>query len=367
LFTFNIKGSVLTIILCFSFIACGGGSDDDESNNPLPPTATCATELAGLEESIRNDLNSLATDTDFTLLMTASDGKQFEYNRGVSTGQTSYRSASTSKWISAVIIISLVESGDLSLDDQPQDYISNWPINGNLSNITLRDLLSFTSGLTEAPLCINLGGSDPSACVDTILSANLDNTQIGGEEYYYGPSHMQVASMMAINALGVESWQDVYTRFRNSTDLFPTSRYDLPSISNPRLAGGMHWTGDEYLAFLQSIYEQTILTPEIINEMNSDQIVNSTIVSSPAQDSINEDWHYGLGLWVECHVATFNCDQTTKISSPGAYGAYPFIDYVNNYYGIIAREGEFGTFNQGYAVFTSVSSKLEEWSAKICN
>jgi len=353
------------MLLIFSFISCGGGSSSDEPELP-PATNTCATDLASLEQSIHNDLNNTTTDTDFTLLLTSADGKQFEHNTGDSNKQTIYRSASTSKFVTAAIILSSVNNNLLSLDSKPQDFIGNWPSTGNLSDINLTGLLSFSSGLSEDPLCIHLSGSDFSACIDSILSSNLSNNDLNGEVFDYGAAHMQVAGQMVINALNADSWQTVFSRFKNETGLFTSSTYDLPSSNNPRLAAGMHWTGEEYLQFLKAIFDQTILTPELIITMTSDQISTSSIAYSPALEGINEDWHYGLGNWIECHSSTFNCDQVTRVSSPGAYGAYPFIDYENNYYGILAREGELGTFDDGYALFSSISEKLEQWAAKSC-
>jgi len=227
-------------------------------------------------------------------------------------------------------------------------------------------LLSFTSGLANEPRCINLGGSDFETCVANIATRNNDSTT-PGEEFYYSGSHLQVAGLMAIKASGLLSWQDVFEQFQSETGLLSSARYDLPSSGNPRLGGGMHWTAEEYLEFLEALYKEDILTTELINQMTSDQINEATVEYSPIIEAIEEDWHYGFGNWIECHANPYNCTKTTRISSPGAYGAYPFIDYENNYYGIVARQGLLGTSEKGYEVFESVSSKLEAWAAINCN
>ena len=112
---------------------------------------------------------------------------------------------------------------------------------------------------------------------------------------------------------------------------------------------------------MESIYKEQILSPDLIHQMVTDQIVGVTIAYSPAA-ATGEDWHYGFGTWIECHSTSNNCTKTTKISSPGAYGAYPFIDYEHKYYGILARQGELGTFTKGYELFINVSDKLEKWA-----
>ena len=165
---------------------------------------------------------------------------------------------------------------------------------------------------------------------------------------------------MAINAKGVASWNELFELFKKDTSLFKESKFDLPSDTNPRLAGGMHWNANEYLAFLEELFHERLLKEETLNMMFSDQLDGATLVDSPAE-AIGEDWHYGFGNWIECHSSVYNCE-VTKISSPGLYGAYPFIDLKNRYFGILAREGGSNTFAKGYEIFVYIQSELEEWA-----
>ena len=84
--------------------------------------------------------------------------------------------------------------------------------------------------------------------------------------------------------------------------------------------------------------------------------------TSPVIKYINEDWGYGFGNWFECHAPSFNCTTRTRVSSPGAYGAYPFIDYQHKYFGILARQGELNTFPEGYSIFKEVEAQIIAWS-----
>jgi hypothetical protein len=78
-------------------------------------------------------------------------------------------------------------------------------------------------------------------------------------------------------------------------------------------------------------------------------------------ENIGEDWHYSFGFWLECQSSTFDCDGVGRISSPGAYGAYPFIDYELGYVGILAREGALGSYPEGKRVLDSVETELRDW------
>lgn len=346
--------SGLEIGLLLSLMA-GCGSSDSGSNLALPEP--------DLEQAIRNTLETLDTDADFTLIAEASTGKHFEHNRGNSKPTTTYRSASSSKLVTAAVILWLVDQGHMALDDHPQDYINFWPDSGNHAAIKLRHLLSFTSGLNNAPLCINLPSANFENCVETILNTNV-SISAPGDEYYYESTHMQVAGLMAIEATGLADWTSVFEYFKTNTQLFSQANYDLPSLNNPRLAGGMHWQAREYMAFLRELYHQRLLSPELTMEMRQDQTRTAITAFSPASNwEQAANWRYGYGQWIECPATDSDCNSTGRSSSSGAYGAYPFLDFEQAYFGIVAREGALNTGSEGYLVWFEVKDQLEAWLA----
>ncbi|WP_413291514.1 serine hydrolase [Bdellovibrio sp. HCB337] len=340
-----------------SLISCKNSGED------AGLTTSCST--TQLESDISTILASVSTDVDFSFSVERSDGRRFTYNRGSSTMQTSYESASTSKLVTSVIILRLVQNGYLTLTAKPQDFITSWPLTNAeaLYNMTLSQLLSFTSGLTSEPICLNSGIANFETCVNNIANTNSGNGKTPGQEFYYSGTHMQVAGLMAVKARGVANWQSVFSEFKTQTGLFSSGAYDLPSSTNPRLAGGMHWTGEEYMAFLKALKDGNLLNTSSMSLLLADRISTASIGNSPAITSLSEDWHYGYGLWHECQSASFNCTAGTRVSSPGSYGAYPFWDRTNSYFGLVAREGGLATFPNGLAVERAVRSKVESWAA----
>ena len=351
---------ILTSLAC---TACGGaGNTISTTSTTSTPTATC--NVAQIETEMGTQLSQLTTDTNFSFAVERDDGRRYVYNRGGSSMTTSYESASTSKMVSAMIILRQVERGFLKLDDKPQDWIPNWsiPTNSPLRSMTLAQLLSFTSGLTEEPVCINIGFANFESCTQSIATSNANNQMQAGSEFYYSSSHLQVAGLMAVKARGLASWQDLFSEFQQQTGLFKTASYDLPSMSNPRLAGGMHWTGTEYLDFLAALKAGKLLSAEMMQQYLMDRTANVKLVYSPAA-VLGEAWHYGLGYWHECQSTSFNCSVANRISSPGAYGAYPYWDRAKSYVGIVARQGALGTFPKGVDVERAVRPKVEAWLA----
>ena len=354
-------------VLLLSAVAAGCGGLSDE-----PPTASCSVaQNSALEAKMDATLAQATSEVDFSYAVDRKDGRRYTYNRGGSTLQTSYESKSASKLVAAVMIMRLVQDGDLALTDQPQDYVSGWPTGGSnpLSGITLAQLLSFTSGLTVDPPCLEDGNSTIDDCVINIAQANDGNGSIPGQAFFYASAHLQVAALMAVEASGATGWPALFSEFKAQTGLFAASRYDAPSPSNPVLAGGMHFTGADYMAFLKQLKNGQLLSSASMAQLLADRTAGIPLVYSPMFSGIGggaglgEDWHYGFGLWHECRSATFNCVPGARISSPGALGTYPFWDRSKNYTGIVVRSGNFGTLTTGIAIERTVRSQAEEWAA----
>lgn len=350
---------VMFFTCCLFMVSCGSGSSNKESTQP--ETACVAEELEADMDAL---LTLAVTEVDYSFTVKRQDGRQYIFNRGDSSLQTLYESASTSKLVSAVVILRLVELGYLKLTDRPQDYISSWPINSvdPLFSINLVQLLSFTSGLETAPLCLNVGSFDFEACVNNIATRNVSNGITPGQSFYYASTHLQVAGLMAYKAFGAENWQEVFSDFKAQTGLFSNSTFDLPSSSNPRLAGGMHWVGEEYVAFLLALKNGEILNSNSMEILLADHTEGVAISYSPVFDGLMEDWKYGLGVWHECESPIFNCELGARVSSPGAYGAYPYWDQNADYVGLVARQGALGTFENGLAIERIVRETVERWA-----
>jgi CubicO group peptidase (beta-lactamase class C family) len=356
--------------LLVAALAAGCGQSVDSA-----AVSTCSAShpgaLQALEAEMGAALSHAVSEVDFSFAVERQDGRRYTFNRGSSTLHTSYESKSASKLVSAVMLMRLVEQGYLALSDRPQTYIAAWPIGGGdpLSGMTLAQLLSFTSGLTQDPACLNAGNSDFEDCVLSVASANAGNGNVPGQAFFYASSHQQVAGLMAVRARGVASWQAIVAEFKSQTGLFPASHYDSPSLSNPTLAGGMRFTGEDYMAFLKALKGGLLLNAASMGELLADRTASIPMTYSPIRSGIGggaalgEDWHFGFGLWHECRSATFNCVAGTRVSSPGALGTYPFWDRSRGYSGVVVRAGAFGTLTTGIAIERSVRAQVEAWAA----
>jgi CubicO group peptidase (beta-lactamase class C family) len=341
-----------------------GNADDDASSED----ETCAA----LEDKISAELDTASQDPsivgspDFTIVLETGDGRTYTHSHGTAGPTMVYESASTSKLVTAVIIMDLVEQGVLTLDTKAHDLLPFW----TETTVTLRELLAFTSGYFRDPACMDNPIGNFENCVETIYENNESLATPAGTFFQYAGSHLQIAGLMAMKAQDVDSWNDLFTAWQDKTGLFPTATYNLPSAANPRLAGGMHWTPTEYLGFLHALAKGEILEPATREELFANQRGDATLQGSPVWSKIQEDWSYGLGNWLECPTAKtlggFDCGAGHRNSSPGAYGSYPFIDFDHDYVGVLARMGELGSGFEGIQLFRAAGDDITKWADGSC-
>ncbi|MEC8050027.1 MAG: serine hydrolase domain-containing protein [Myxococcota bacterium] len=315
------------------------------------PDAEPATEadlIEVLEES---------TIADLAVILGNRDGIQFTYSKGDLDIESIIPIASASKWLSAMILMRLVEEGVLSLSDNPQDYLSFWTESADdpRSRITLAHLLSFTSGFEgstglgaqEGVNCVEDAETTIEACAEAIFASGLKEdggyfAYEPGTTFYYGPIHLHIAAAMAVSATGLR-WNQLFRQYVGAgLGLAVQTGFGLPSLENARASGGGTASASDYATILQSYINGTILTAESVSQMSQDRtpIDSVTMESVPAVASDGVAWHYAFGSWRECNQPIYDesCEGDGVISSPGAFGFYPWWDRRDDSWGVIATQ-----------------------------
>lgn len=258
----------------------------------------------------------------------------WDHSKGPTDADKLYRSASSIKWVTSVVILRLVHEGTMSLDDTPGMYLSYWDAEDD--TMTLRNFLSFTSGFEGKPLRVRCvyDGTSIDDCAESVYSEYLLDEP--GTTFYYGPSHMLIAASMAQKATGL-SWSDIFeTKLRSVVGMNSTAYIE----ETANVAGGAMITGKDMEAFLQTMLRRdpNFLSPELWDEMLKDQTANVTISDSPIPEEYA--FRYGLGVWRECESATFDasCQQLNVMSTTGSFGVSGWVDYENRLYGLIMTD-----------------------------
>ncbi len=254
--------------------------------------------------------------------------------------------ASSTKWLSGAVIMSLVDDGTLSLDDKASRYLPY--MTGEKSTITIRQLMSHTSGFGgEFPLvnrCLGDASSTLDECAQALAKAPLQIPP--GTGFIYSGAGMQVAGRVAEVASG-KDWQTLFReRIAGPLGMASTDYEYKGPTQNPRISGGGRSTAGDYMKFLRMVagrglFEgRRVLSAEAVDAMLSDQTRGVPIVESPFQRAAVYDPkaaanRYGIGNWLEDLDGN---GLTTWNSSPGVTGWTPFIDRSRDLQVVVATE-----------------------------
>lgn len=342
--------------------ACGGGgSSSQPAPNPPPvatpsptppptptPTPAPAPSFADIQAAI--DASPVA---DIYVAIGTRSGIIYRYQKGGFSPAAATPIASATKMLSAVTILRLVEAGRMNLSDHPQRYLSYWtndPADPR-SRVTLQQLLSFTSGFnaTEGDRgCIADGSTTIAECAREFYRRGLDTQP--GSAFSYGPAHLQIAGAMAEAATGMSFPQLFRQQVADIAGMSGATAYVFASASNPRLSGGATSTIEDYAAFLAAMLDGRMLTD--IDTYVADRTAGLPVLHAPEAPAASGEWHYALGAWRECDDRPFssNCAAARLVSSPGAFGWTPWIDFDRGYWAVIGMEERNRGSNEGVAL-----------------
>lgn len=251
--------------------------------------------------------------------------------------------ASATKWMSACVIMKLVELKVLSLDDPITKYLSTF--NDKKGIPTIRHLMCHTSGYEG----VNTGHQNNAKltleeAVNLILE-EYELKNVPGTSFAYGGISMQIAGRIAEIATK-KPWDTLwYQYFAQPMGLTQTNFEGFGETDNPHIAGGGSSSGFEYAQLLRMIYNngryngKQILSKQSIDTMLADHIANAKIERSPAENWTNllpsfVNIRYGIGNWVEEKQANTNIGIIN--SSIGIFGFSPWIDKRRKMVGVFS-------------------------------
>jgi CubicO group peptidase (beta-lactamase class C family) len=328
------KSTANRLLLTSSFLllAACGGDDDSPSDPPVPAAFAEVDNAARAAYSTHQVPMGLAVyDREGT--------KVFERMYGDFSADRRVPIASASKLVSGVTIFRLIDAGYLSLDSTTGELLG-WT--GAKGAITLRHLLSFTSGLEPEHPCTYRPEISLADCVEQIQQPELLGPP--GSRFDYGSTHLHVAGLMAQVAVGSD-WNDIFDeQIRKPMQLAPEfAYYAAPRQgrdtrpSNPLLAGGMRASINDYERVLHLVFDKgrwqgsQLLAPSIFDTQAIAPYPDAVIGTTPGL----LDARYGLTAWLECSTPATGC---TSISSPGVFGFTPWLDRSAGYYAILGME-----------------------------
>lgn len=268
--------------------------------------------------------------------------------------------ASSTKWISAALMLKVLEKNSISLDSPIKKYIPTpilKKIHPKIPDLTFRKFLSFQSSIVENNKCTYspFKWMNTKKCSEKIMTSAEFRSSPGFE---YNQMHMAVAGYV-IELIEKKEWNQI---FQENFKTFYTinkpevSYYASPKkrkgFQNPLVAGGLVLQPKTYLDFLQTLVDdgkfngKQFLSNQMITELNKDHFPSKDFkVYRTPYESSGDNLHYALGNWYEGNEIN---------SSGGAFGFYPWIDKKNRYYAIYVTEGRIREAMRSYKIVKNI-------------
>jgi CubicO group peptidase (beta-lactamase class C family) len=310
-----------------------------------PAVVVVSDDAAAVPAGLSDDLVKAVKDGDagVTAIVMRNGKLLYRLDAGKIDPQAQYPAASSSKWMTAALVMTVVDEGKLSLDTP----ISTWlpEFQGAAGTITLRELLAQTAGQGSLKGLVDVK-QDPRMTLGQSAAeiAALPLQDKPGKVFKYGGPGFQVAGALVEKVTG-ERWSKLFDeRIAKPLGMYHTYWQHLPDRGvsledtlNPLLQGGVVTTAEDYMRFLTMLADggeyqgRRILSAASVETMETAQTLGKPMDYLPPGSKSDHDLQYALGNWCERWNEDGHC---TLVSSPGAFGAYPWIDHQSGLYGI---------------------------------
>jgi serine-type D-Ala-D-Ala carboxypeptidase/endopeptidase len=325
---------LLAFCCLLALCACGGGGS----------SASTAPPAADPWQAVSAAIDAAATrfPSGVTVEIATPQGVVYSKRVGAFSNDSFGEVASASKWVSASVILRLVEQGVLTLDTRTADLLrdnAGQPWSGNLGVATLRDLLSFQTSIA-ADTSAAAGAPTLAEAANVIYEAQKSVARPPGTWFVYGNNHLRIAARMAEVAAG-KPWAQIFDeQLRLPLGWSAATAFTFgASVNNPNPAGGLVTSGREYMRFLTLQLRRgldgsnRLLAAATIDAQRAEQWRPTTVILFSPYTSLGKSYHYGLGVWRECDAPAdiAACDAALRVSSTGAFGFAPWIDVQGDY------------------------------------
>lgn len=244
-----------------------------------------------------------------------------------------------SKWLTAALVMTFVDKGELSLDDPVSRYL---PVFSSYSKgyITIRQCLSETTGIeSDQKKITRMVQKNKFENLEeevNYFAAHKDIAVNPGKEFFYGETGYDIAGRV----LEVVAKKKIFSKLMQERITRPlamrkTSFASEMGTSAESPASGAVSTAGDLIRFMNMLLNggqangKQILSKESIEELEKISAPGIPVKSTP---KTTEGMSYGLGVWLSQPDGS---GKSSVVSAPGTNGTWPFIDRCRGYAAVI--------------------------------
>lgn len=239
--------------------------------------------------------------------------------------------ASSSKWLTAALVMQFVDEGKIGLDDKVSRYLPIFESYGK-NYITIRHCLSHMTGIEDESgffkqLLQRKKFNSLEEEVNKLAARDIRNN--AGTDFWYG----HVGPNIAARVLEVVTKRkfDLLIKQKLLTPLgMRRTSFSTLDNSAPNPSGGALSTGDDYMKFLVMLLNKgkhegkQILSEASVNQLNEVMMESGKMKYAPKAAA---GFGYASGSWVIEQKGNI----ATALASPGLTGTWPMVDFCRGY------------------------------------
>lgn len=278
------------------------------------------------------DKNKKEFGTDYVVMIAKDNKVVYKKETTDMKANTDAPLASISKWITAALVLQMVDEGRINLDDKVSTYLPIFVKYGK-SYITIRHCLTHQTGIESDELSARQ--FEKSSKYENLeqevndFAAKKDIQTNPGTEFRYSNTGLTIAARVLEVVTKRQFDRLVLEKLLRPMGMKSAFQSDGLSAVSP--SGGARMTAQDLMKFLQMIQNKgmyngkRILSEQTIDEMLKPQITGSMIKYAPKTST---SYLYGLGVWILSSDAN---GKTTAVVYPGVYGTWTVVDFCRGY------------------------------------
>jgi CubicO group peptidase (beta-lactamase class C family) len=270
---------------------------------------------------------------DLVVIITNKDSVVFQKEYGQFNGKTVAPIASCSKWLTAALVMQLVDEGKLSLDDKVTKYLPEFE-RYNKNYITIRHCLSHFTGIQSEPIKLltllqRKKYNSLEEEVNNYAAKEIDANP--GTEFRYSEIGLNVAARV-IEVITKRKFESIIKQKLLIPLGMIHTTFATIDLTAPNPSGGAKSTAIDYSHFLQMLLNDGMYNGKrILSEAAVKQL--KTISTQPQQikyaPPAAQGFMYASGSWVLEKDKTGT--EALSLASPGLFGTWPMVDFCRGY------------------------------------
>jgi CubicO group peptidase (beta-lactamase class C family) len=292
----------------------------------------------------------------------------YKKEMGELTAKSELPMADASQWLTAALILKLVDEGRLSLDDKVSNYLPIFEKYGK-NYITLRHCLSHFTGIQAEPGVMGFFQKKKFASLQEEVEsfAKKEIQTNPGTEFRYNNIGPKIAGRVAEVVMKKNFDQLIKQKLLNPLGMSKTSFSTLDGSAIDPFAGARSIPND-YIKFLAMLLHngsfngKEILTEKSVKELRTIQTSPQNIKLTPkAGNGLN----YTLASWALESNDKDSSNLGTALSCPGVIANWPVVDWCRNYVFMVFTKP--GKEEQKPDLFQQMKAAIDETRPMKCN